>query len=71
MGYTYLFIAGAMLAASVFAILAFYWAAKHGHLQDVEKGAKIIFDEGEPVGKPTDSFPGYVTGSTTKAKAPR
>jgi hypothetical protein len=66
MSYTYLFIAGAITAASVFAILAFYWAAKHGHLQNVESGAKVIFDEEEPIGKPTDSFPGYVAGTTKK-----
>ena len=69
MSYTYLFIAGAITAASVFALLAFYWAAKHGHLQNVEEGAKIIFDDDEPIGKPTDAFPGREPG--TLIKAPR
>jgi hypothetical protein len=67
MSYTYLFLAGAIAAASVFAILAFYWAAKHGHLQNVENGAKVIFDEGEPIGTPTDAFPGNLAGTTIKA----
>ena len=68
MSYTYLFIAGAIAAASVFAILAFYWAAKHGHLQNVESGAKIIFDDEEPIGRPTDAFPGYRPGTLTKVR---
>ena len=68
MGYTYLFIAGAIAAASVFAILGFYWAAKHGHLQNVENGAKIIFDDEEPIGKPTDAFPGNQPGTLTKVR---
>ena len=68
MSYTYLFIAGAIAAASVFAILAFYWAAKHGHLQNVESGAKIIFDDGEPIGKATDAFPGHQPGTLTKLR---
>lgn len=68
MSYTYLFIAGAIAAASVFAILAFYWAAKHGHLQNVESGAKIIFDDAEPIGKPTDAFPGRQPGPLSKVR---
>jgi nitrogen fixation-related uncharacterized protein len=65
MSYTYLFLAGAITAASVFAILAFYWAAKHGHLQNVESGAKVIFDDEEPIGRATDAFPGHRPGPTT------
>lgn len=68
MSYTYLFIAGAIAAASVFAILAFYWAAKHGHLQNVESGAKIIFDDEEPIGQATDAFPGNQPGTLTKVR---
>jgi len=40
------------LAAS--AVAALYWAARNGQLQDFERGAQSIFDEGEPVGVPTD-----------------
>lgn len=68
MNYTYLFLAGAISAASVFAILAFYWAAKHGHLQNVESGAKVIFDDEEPIGKATDAFPGCAPGTVTKVR---
>jgi hypothetical protein len=67
MSYTYLFIAGTIATASVFALLAFYWAAKHGHLRDVENGAKVIFDDEEPIGKPTDAFPGNRDGTIAKA----
>jgi cbb3-type cytochrome oxidase maturation protein len=39
------------------AILAFYWAAKTGQFRDLAKGSTVIFDEDEPVGKTTESFP--------------
>jgi cbb3-type cytochrome oxidase maturation protein len=39
------------------AILAFYWAVKTGQFRHLEKGATVIFDEDEPIGKPTESFP--------------
>lgn len=36
------------------AIYALQWASKTGQLRDLEDGAKIIFDDEEPVGCPTD-----------------
>jgi nitrogen fixation-related uncharacterized protein len=36
------------------AIYGLYWATKKGQLQNLEEGAKVIFDEEEPIGKPTD-----------------
>jgi hypothetical protein len=39
------------------ALLALRWAAKTGQLQTLQKGALLIFDEEEPVGKVTDHFP--------------
>ncbi|MFO7724112.1 MAG: hypothetical protein R6V45_01070 [Oceanipulchritudo sp.] len=36
---------------------ALYWAHKHGQLSNLEKGATSIFDEDEPMGEVTDSFP--------------
>lgn len=36
------------------AVYGLYWASKKGQLQDLEEGSKVIFDEDEPIGKPTD-----------------
>ncbi|TAG32427.1 MAG: cbb3-type cytochrome oxidase assembly protein CcoS [Verrucomicrobia bacterium] len=36
------------------AVYGLYWASKKGQLQDLEEGAKVIFDDEEPVGRPTD-----------------
>lgn len=40
------------------AVYALQWSSKNGQLRDFEKGAASIFDEKEPIGTPTDSFPG-------------
>lgn len=48
------------LFASLFfvgASIALYWAHKHGQLSNLEKGSTSIFDEDEPMGEVTDSFP--------------
>lgn len=36
------------------AVYGLYWASRKGQLQDLEEGAKVIFDAAEPVGTPTD-----------------
>lgn len=36
------------------AVYALYWASKKGELQNLEEGAKVIFDNEEPLGTPTD-----------------
>jgi nitrogen fixation-related uncharacterized protein len=48
------------LIASIFfivAALALHWAHKNGQLRDLDAGATSIFDEEEPEGTVTDSFP--------------
>ena len=40
------------------AVIALFWASKHGQLRDFEKGARSIFDEEEPEGTLGDAFPG-------------
>lgn len=48
------------LFASLFfvaAALALHWAHRNGQLKNLEKGATSIFDEDEPEGEITDSFP--------------
>ncbi len=36
------------------AVYGLYWASRKGQLQNLEEGAKVIFDDEEPVGLPTD-----------------
>lgn len=36
------------------AVYGLYWASQKGQLQDLEEGAKIIFDDEEPIGRATD-----------------
>jgi nitrogen fixation-related uncharacterized protein len=36
------------------AVYGLYWASKKGQLQNLEEGAKVIFDDEEPIGTPTD-----------------
>ncbi len=38
------------------AVYGLYWASKKGQLQDLEEGAKVIFDDEEPVGRLTDQI---------------
>lgn len=40
------------------AVYALYWAARNGQLKEFEEGAASIFDDEEPIGQPTDFFPG-------------
>jgi len=46
------------------AVYGLYWASKKGQLQNLEEGAKVIFDEEEPIGTPTDQI-------LNKPKAPK
>jgi nitrogen fixation-related uncharacterized protein len=46
------------VAITASAVYALYWASGKGQLRDLEKGAESIFDDKEPIGKPTDFFPG-------------
>ena len=52
--------AGLFLASTVYALC---WASKNGQLRDFDKGAESIFDHAEPVGQPTDFFPGKAPAS--------
>ncbi len=45
------------VAFTASAVYALQWASKKGQLRDFEKGAASIFDEHEPIGRSTDSFP--------------
>jgi nitrogen fixation-related uncharacterized protein len=54
----YLAIYGFTVIFGVTAIAAFVWAIRRGQMENFKSGARTIFDEDEPVGKPTDTFPG-------------
>jgi cbb3-type cytochrome oxidase maturation protein len=50
-------ILGGLIFLSGSALVAFYWAAKNDQFRNLKKGSEVIFDEDEPIGKPTDHFP--------------
>jgi nitrogen fixation-related uncharacterized protein len=50
-----IFILGILFFIS--AVWGLQWAAKNGQFKDLEKGARSIFNEVEPEGIHTDSFP--------------
>ncbi len=56
--------AALFLASTVYAL---YWASKNGQLRDFDKGAESIFDSSEPIGQPTDFFPGKAPAAKTQA----
>lgn len=53
--YTFIVVIAAAVMAS--AVYALYWAVKSGQFREIEKGATSIFDDEEPIGTRTDSFP--------------
>lgn len=54
----YVVIWGFTLAAAATAVWALAWAVQSGQFRDFRAGAASIFDAEEPVGRPTDFFPG-------------
>ncbi len=55
---TYLLIWGCMLVFGSSTVWALVWAIRRGEMSDFKGGAESIFDDEEPVGRPTDAFPG-------------
>ncbi len=49
------FLGGAVFFAT--GVWALQWAKKNGHLDRLDQGAAVIFDEEEPAGHVTDRFP--------------
>jgi len=49
--------------------LTCWWAASSDHFQDVEQGSTFIFDDDEPVGQPTNSFPQCAGSATLSTSA--
>lgn len=40
------------------AVLALGWALRNGQFENFQQGAQSIFGPDEPIGEPTDEFPG-------------
>jgi cbb3-type cytochrome oxidase maturation protein len=55
---------GTAMALGAMAILALAWAIRTGQFDDFRSGATSIFDEEEPIGEMTDSFPDRGDGSS-------
>ncbi|MCC5834406.1 MAG: cbb3-type cytochrome oxidase assembly protein [Opitutales bacterium] len=70
MAWTHYIIVGFAFASLFFVLAAFalYWAYRNGQLNELEDGAKTIFDDEEPMGQVTDQFPSKKdeTSSTKK-----
>mgnify|MGYP001548652956 FL=1 len=54
----YLLIWGSTLIFGASGGWARVWAIRNGEMSDFKGGAESIFDKEEPVGQPTDAFPG-------------
>lgn len=54
---SYILVFGLLGAFAVTVIWALWWAIRGGQMSDFQRGATSIFDEDEPVGRPTDAFP--------------
>ncbi len=54
----YFLVFGSVAVAGATAAYGLVWALRHGQLRRFGEGALSIFDDDEPVGRTTDSFPG-------------
>ncbi len=55
---TFLMILGGVVLIAATTIFGLAWAVRRGQFGDLRRGARSIFDEDEPIGRPTDRFPG-------------
>lgn len=65
-----LMVVGGVILFGATAVYGLVWAIRHGQLGNFSAGARSIFDEDEPVGEKTDTFPGHGKGSSAQADAP-
>lgn len=61
---------GAVIASTFFlvAAVALHWAHRNGQFSNLDKGARSIFDDDEPLGRVTDRFPVSRRKRTNKGK---
>ena len=48
---------GSWVIFGITTVWALSWAVRSGQFQGLSQGARVIFDEEEPVGEMTDTFP--------------
>ena len=53
----YLLVFGILALFGVMVVWALWWAIRGGQFSDFQNGATSIFDEDEPLGTLTDTFP--------------
>ena len=58
MAFIYVALLAAVLLFGASAVYGLVWAIRTGQMDDFRAGARSIFDESEPEGRPTDAFPG-------------
>ncbi|QJW94526.1 cbb3-type cytochrome oxidase assembly protein CcoS [Frigoriglobus tundricola] len=65
-------IAGSLVLFGGAAVLALGWAFRAGQFENFDQGSKSIFGPDEPVGEPTDEFPGapHEPGAVPRAEDP-
>ncbi len=51
-------IVGSLVLFGGAAVLALGWAFRNGQFENFDQGSKSIFGPDEPIGEPTDAFPG-------------
>ena len=64
----YIFIFGSVLVFGITAVAGFVWAIRTGQMRNFSAGATSIFDDEEPVGTMTDTFPGAGTHADRDTK---
>ena len=64
--FVFMFIWGFALFAGITMVWLLAWAIKKGEFQNLREGARMIFDESEPVGMVTDYFPGEFQKGKTR-----
>ena len=58
MTFAYVLMWGCMIVFGASAVWALVWAIRSGEFNNLAEGAASIFDDEEPIGRMTDSFPG-------------
>jgi nitrogen fixation-related uncharacterized protein len=67
MALIYVFIFGSVLVFGLTAVAGLVWAVRTGQMRNFSVGATSIFDDDEPVGVMTDTFPDAERQTTTNA----
>jgi nitrogen fixation-related uncharacterized protein len=58
MFFVFMFIWAFAIFAGITMVWLLAWAIRRGEFQNLRDGARMIFDDAEPIGMVTDCFPG-------------